>query len=155
MVWLSGKNIRTKRPSKKLDHRFYGPYPVIERVGTQAYRLKLLQEVGNIHDVFHVSLLEPYISDGRTAPEPPPPIELDGQEEYELEAILQSGYRRGVFRYIVKYKGYGPEESKWLPAENLANAQDMVREFHLSHPNQPKPPGSGTRSRPGSRQGAT
>ncbi len=41
MVWLSGKNIRTKRPSKMLDHRFYGPYPVVERKGTQAYRLKL------------------------------------------------------------------------------------------------------------------
>ncbi len=154
MVWLLGKNIRTKWPSKKLDHRSYGPYPVTERVGTQVYRLKLLQEVGNIHDVFHVSLLEPYVSDGRTA-EPPPPIELDGQEEYELEAILQSGYRRGVFCYLVKYKGYGPEESEWLPAENLANAQDMVREFHLSHPNQPKPPGSGTRSCPRRQQGAT
>jgi hypothetical protein len=23
MVWLSGKNIRTKRPRKKLEHRFY------------------------------------------------------------------------------------------------------------------------------------
>jgi hypothetical protein len=112
MVWLSGKIIRTKRPSKKLNRMFYGPYPVIERVGTQAYRLKLLQEVGNIHDVFHMSLLEPYVSDGRTAPEPPPPIELDFQEEYELEAILQSCYRRGVLRYLVKYKGYGPEESE-------------------------------------------
>ncbi len=97
--------------------------------------MKLLQKEGNIHDVFHVSLLKPYVSDGRTAPKPPPPIELDGQEEYELEAILQSGYRRGVFRYLVKYKGYGAEESKWLPAENLANAQNMVREFHLAHLN--------------------
>ncbi len=155
MVWLSGKNIRTKQPSKKFDHRFYGPYPVVERVGTQAYRLKLLQEVGNIHHIFHMSLLEPYVSDGRTAPKPPPPIELDSQEEYELEAILQSGYRRGVFRYLVKYKGYGPEESEWLPAKNLANAQDMVRDFHLSHPNQPKLPESSTCSRPGRRQGAT
>ncbi len=112
MVWLSGKNILCKRPSKKLDHRFYGPYLVIERVGTQAYRLKLLQEVGNIHDFFHVSLLEPYVSDGRTTPEPTPPNELDSQEEYELEVILQSGYRRGVFCYLVKYKGYSPEESE-------------------------------------------
>jgi hypothetical protein len=135
MVWLSGKNIRTKRLDKKLDHRFYEPYLVTERVGTQAYRLKLLQEVGNIHDVFHVSLFEPYVSDGRTAPELPPPIDLDGHEEYELEVIPQSGYRCGVFRYLVKYKEYGLEESEWLPAENLANPQDMVREFHLSHPN--------------------
>ncbi len=81
MVWLSGKNIRTKHPSKKLDHRFYRPYPVVEQIGTQAYRLKLSQQVGSIHDVFHVSLLEPYVSDGRRAPEPPPPIEVDGEEE--------------------------------------------------------------------------
>jgi hypothetical protein len=46
MVWLSAKNIRTKRPSKKLKHRFYGHYPVIGRVGKQAYRLKRLQDVG-------------------------------------------------------------------------------------------------------------
>jgi hypothetical protein len=76
-VWLSGKNIQMKCPSKKLDHRFYGPYPVVERIGTQAYRLKLSQQTGSIHDVFHVSLLEPYLSDGCTAPEPPPPIEID------------------------------------------------------------------------------
>jgi hypothetical protein len=97
MVWLLDKNIRTKRPSKRLNHRFYRPYPVTDRVGTLAYRLKFLHEVGNIYDVFHVSLLEPYVSDGRTAPKLPPSIELDGQEEYELEAILQSGYRHGVF----------------------------------------------------------
>ncbi len=151
MVWLSGKNIRTKRPSKKLDHRFYGPYPVVERIGTQAYRLKLSQQVGSIHDVFHVLLLEPYISDGRRAPEPPPPIEVDSEEEYELEEILQSAYRYNAFCYRVKYKGYSAEESEWLPAENLAHAQDMVREFHSQHPNQPKPPGWGTRSRPGAR----
>ncbi len=141
MVWLSGKNIRTKSPSKKLDHRFYGPYLVIERIGTQAYRLKLSQLVGSIHDVFHVSLLEPYVSDGRRAPEPPPPIDVDGEEEYKLEEILKSAYRYNAFCYCVKYRGYSAEESEWLPAENLAHAQDMVREFHSQHPNQPKPPG--------------
>ncbi len=107
--------------------------------------MKLLQEIGYINNVFLVSLLEPFISDGHTAPEPPPPIEADSQEEYELEAILHSGYRREVFRYLVKYKGYGLDESKWLPAENLANTQDMVCKFHLSHLNKPKPLGWGTR----------
>jgi hypothetical protein len=36
-------------------------------------------------------------------------------------------------------------------ANNLANPQNMVREFHLSHPNQPKQPGVSTRLRPGKR----
>jgi hypothetical protein len=148
MVWLSGKNIRTKRPSKKLKLRFYGPYPVVERIGPQAYCLKLSQQVGSTYDVFHVSLLEPYISDGRSTSELPPPIEVASEEEYKLKEILQSAYRYNAFCYRVKYKGYSAEESEWLPAENLANAPDMVREFHAAQPNQPKPPGWGTRSRP-------
>jgi hypothetical protein len=138
-----------KRPSRKLDHSFYGPYPVVERIGTQAYRLKLLQQAGSIRDVFHILLLEPYVSDVRTAPELPLPVEIDGKKEDELEEILQSGYRYGTLHNCVKYKRYSAEQSKWLPAENLAHAQDMVREFHASYPNQPKPVGWGMRSRPG------
>jgi hypothetical protein len=118
-------------------------------MGTQAYRLKLLQQVGSIHDVFHVSLLELYVSDGRRALEPPPPIEVNGEEEYKLEEILWSAYRYIAFCYCIKYKGYSVEESEWLPAENLAHAQDMVCEFHSQHLNQPRPLGWGTRSRPG------
>jgi hypothetical protein len=114
--------------------------------------LKLSQQVGSIHDVFHVSLLEPYVSDRQREPEPPPAIEVDGEEEYELEEIFQSAYRYNAFCYRVKYKGCSAEESEWLPAENLAHAQDMVREFHSQHPNQPKPLGWGTRSRPGARR---
>ncbi len=63
MVWLSSWNIKTKRRCKKLDHRFYGPYPVAECIGQQAYRLKLSQQVGNSHDVFYVLLLKSYVSD--------------------------------------------------------------------------------------------
>jgi hypothetical protein len=151
MVWLLGKNIRTKRPSKKLDHRFYGSYPVVEQIGTQAHRLKLSQQVGSIHDIFHVSLLEPYVSDNCSAPKPPPPIEVDGEEECELEEILQSAYCYNSFCYQVKYKGYSAEESEWLPAENLRNAPNMVQRFYETHPNQPKPPGWGTRNCPGTR----
>jgi hypothetical protein len=130
MVWLSGKNLRTKQLSIKLDHRFYRPYQVIECVSMQVYHLKLLQEVGNIYGVFHVSLLEPYVSNPRDVPEPLRTIELDGQEEYELVAVLQSGYRCGVYHYLVKYKRYRLEESEWLLAENLTNAQDIVHKFH-------------------------
>jgi hypothetical protein len=63
MVLLSGKNIQMKRRCKKLNHRFYKPYPVVESIGRQAYRLKLSQQVGNINNVFHVLLLEPYVLD--------------------------------------------------------------------------------------------
>ncbi len=41
MVLLSTKNIKTKRPSKKLDFKFYGPFRIEAVVGKQAYRLEL------------------------------------------------------------------------------------------------------------------
>ena len=47
----------------KLSPRFIGPYEVIEKVGTVAYRLALPPELKNIHNVFHVSMLRRYRSD--------------------------------------------------------------------------------------------
>jgi hypothetical protein len=58
-VMLNTKIIRTRRPTKKLAPKLYGPFRVIERIGTRPYRLGL-QERWRIHNVFHASLLEPY-----------------------------------------------------------------------------------------------
>ena len=105
-VWLSGKHIRTTRPSKKLDHKFHGPFVVDARVGTQAYRLKLPQD-WKIHPVFQVSLLEAYRSDRRSKDDEHPPPELvDDEEEWELEAILDSKSGFDGIQYYVKWKGY-------------------------------------------------
>ena len=35
-VWLDAQNIKTKHPSKKLDHRHLGPFPIVEMVSTHA-----------------------------------------------------------------------------------------------------------------------
>ena len=36
-VWLDLQNIRTTCPSKKLDHHFIGPFPIIEKVSSNAF----------------------------------------------------------------------------------------------------------------------
>jgi hypothetical protein len=58
-VMLDRRNIQTKRPMNKLDHKKFGPFKVLEIVGKRAYKLQLPQNMG-IHAVFHTSLLEPY-----------------------------------------------------------------------------------------------
>ena len=74
LVMLDGRNIRTKRPSKKLAPKNYGPFKILKKIGTRAYKLELHPR-WRIHDVFHVSLLEPYIRnelEGRVQIRPEP-----------------------------------------------------------------------------------
>ena len=47
----------------KLSLRYIGPFEILERVGTVAYRLALPQSVSGVHEVFHVSMLWKYTSD--------------------------------------------------------------------------------------------
>ena len=44
----------------KLSPRFIGPFEILERVGTVAYRLALLPNMSGVHKVFHVSMLRKY-----------------------------------------------------------------------------------------------
>jgi len=44
----------------KLSPRFVGPFEILERIGDVAYRLALPPKLGNLHDVFHVSILRKY-----------------------------------------------------------------------------------------------
>jgi len=56
---LNAKNIRTKRPTKKLSPRMYGPFKVLEvKRGERALKLEKSPQ-WKIHPIFHVSLLEP------------------------------------------------------------------------------------------------
>ena len=59
-VLLNAKNIKTLRPSKKLDQRMRGPWKIIKRVRPRAFQLDLKEYKGRKHDVFPVGLLEPY-----------------------------------------------------------------------------------------------
>ncbi|KAK8638452.1 hypothetical protein V6N13_136874 [Hibiscus sabdariffa] len=47
----------------KLSPRFIGPYRILERVGTVAYRLELPPQLSRIHNIFHVSMLRQYRPD--------------------------------------------------------------------------------------------
>ena len=47
----------------KLSPRFIGPFEILERVGTVAYRLALPRSMISVHEVFHVSMLRKYTPD--------------------------------------------------------------------------------------------
>jgi len=59
MVWLLPRNIKTTRPSKKLDYKKIRPLKILAKIGTSAYTLALPPSMA-IHNTFHISLLEAY-----------------------------------------------------------------------------------------------
>ena len=93
-----------------------------------------------IHNTFHISLLEPY-QDNRfpsQIKQPPPRIQIEEEDEYELEEIIDSRLHYNKLQYRAKWKGYSAENDKvWYPAEPFNNAEHTVQRFHRCYPGKP------------------
>ena len=127
MVMLSTKNLRLKVPKKKLAARYVGPFRIRDVIGTQAYRIALPKEYP-VHNVFHVSLLEPWQE--REGVDPPAPMPLaEDNDEWIVEAVVDARKVRGAQEYLVRWAGYLEDYNTWEPAENCENAEEKVSEY--------------------------
>jgi hypothetical protein len=139
-VYLDASNIKTTRLLKKLSHQQLGPYLVERQVSKNAYRLCLPNSMSRLHPVFNVvKLLTPAPTNpipGRH-PKPPLPSELvEGEEEYEVEKILDSKMSSGRLRFLIKWQGYGREHDSWEYATEV-HAPKLVANFYRKHPAAP------------------
>jgi len=101
-----------------------------------AYKLQI-PATWQIHDVFHASLLTPYketVEHGKNFLEPPPDI-IEGEEEWEVEQILDKRIfgRSKKLQFLVRWKGYSPAHDQWVNREDMA-ADDLVRIFERENP---------------------
>ena len=110
---VSTSNIKLRvTGARKLLPRWIGLFWITKRIGVVAYRVQL-PSTFKIHDVFHVSLLRPYVADGRVQPPPPPVFEEDAS--YEVERMLLHEDRGSCSRpkkfYLIKWLGYALEHN--------------------------------------------
>ncbi|SJL15407.1 uncharacterized protein ARMOST_18904 [Armillaria ostoyae] len=140
-VWLDTTNLHLPRPKKKLDDKRVGPFLVLEKMGASAYKLKLPPH-WKIHPRFNEKLLSPFIPPSfpnQEQPPPPPPELIDGEEEWEIEEILDSKTRkvrgkRGqppttVVDYFIKWVGHTREHNSWVTASEMGNAQEAIADY--------------------------
>ncbi|SPC65772.1 related to Gag-pol polyprotein [Ustilago sp. UG-2017b] len=132
MVYINRWNWKTRRPTPKLDTRFAGPYPVQERVGRRAYRITLPANL-RVHDVFHVSMLEPAKTSSlpHRRDQPIIPSLPDEDLDFEVEAPIDKCSHHGVTEYKVLWRGYPEEAASWEPVSNL-NCPDLIQEYEVS-----------------------
>ena len=140
------KHIKSTRPTKKFSEKYLGPFKVIEKAGSVSYKLQLPDYLRRIHPVFHVSQLEPVTPNSipNQIQPPPPPIEVDGEEEYNVAEVLDSKidkrYRRCPLQYYIRWAGYEgtDDEFAWVAADEL-HADELVPAFHARYPHKPGP----------------
>jgi len=132
LVMLSTKDLKYQmvgRRTEKLTERFVGTYRVKEIVSSNAVKLELPSTV-KIHLVVNISRIRRYVRQvERQRKKQPAPVIIEGEEEWEVERILNKRRVRGKDKYLVCWKGFMAESDTWEERENLKNAQEVVKEF--------------------------
>ena len=108
----------------KLSPRFIGPFEILERVGTIAYRLALPPSMSGVHEVFHVSMLRRYTPDPAHVVDWGK-IEVDTDGTFEEGPVRIMDRRDQVLRHktvrLVKvlWQHRGVEEATWESEDTM------------------------------------
>ena len=132
MVWLETTNLHMNGP-KKLQMKRTSLFEVEEVISHTAFRLRIPPR-WKIHPVFHASLLSTYKETSEHGPNflRPPPDLIDGEEEYEVEAVLRHRGKPSRHTFLIRWKGYSATEDTWEPERNLSNAQPLLSEYKIA-----------------------
>ena len=90
--YFYGYNHTKNCPSSKLRRilpKYYGPYKVLQNIGTMAYKLELPAS-SRVHPVFHVSCLKKVIGENLPVQTILPELDEEGKIILEPEAITET-----------------------------------------------------------------
>ncbi|GJX12706.1 putative reverse transcriptase domain-containing protein, partial [Tanacetum coccineum] len=93
-----GKGVVRFGKREKLNPRYVGPFKVLEKVGSVAYKLELPEELSRVHNTFHVSNLKKCYADEPLAI-PLDRLYFDDKLHFSLGAVVEAwdvGRRNGV-----------------------------------------------------------
>jgi len=138
-VMLDSSDISFAQGSKKLQAKWLGPFTVTKVVSRVSYQIDL-PDRWRIHDVFHIEKLKRAVETNRFSTReqqinrPEPEAQIDGEDAYEVECVVDKRTRRGRIEYLVKWIGYADHENSWEPKANLIRqAKEAIDEYEQSH----------------------
>ena len=127
-VYVDGSKVEQNRPSEKLNDRRVGPYTIVEKVGSSAYRLEL-PAGSRTYPVFNETELTLYHEPPPHRREKrPPAVIVDGAEEWEVEEVLKKRKMGCGWQYYIKWKGYPHSRNTWETKRKLNN-DELIEEF--------------------------
>jgi hypothetical protein len=109
-------SLKQAKKDNKLSPKYYGPYKVLQNIGTMEYKLELTASL-RVHPVFHVSCLKKVIGDKIPVQTIFPEIDEEGKITLEAEAITDTRIRQlrniSISEYLIKWRKLLAEGSTW------------------------------------------
>ena len=123
-------HLKTLYPLEKLAPKHYGPFKVMKQLSPAVYEIRIPCR-WKVHNVFHANMITPYKETAIHRPNysRPPPDLVDGEEEFEVEQILdmkQIGRGRKT-HYLVKWKGYPTSDNSCVTEQWSMARLDLSR----------------------------
>jgi len=109
-------SLKQDKKDNKLSQKYYGPYKVLQKIGTMAYKFELPSS-SQVYPIFHVSCLKKVISDKFLVQIVFPKLDKEGKIIFEPEAVMETRTRklrnRLISEYIIKWKKLPTKYSTW------------------------------------------
>ena len=104
------------RPFPKLAFKFFGPYSVLERIGSATYRLDLPPD-SRVHNVFHVSQLKPFVPDHTPHySDITKLVDLSAHPTSREKILDRRLVKRGntaIPQVLIQWSGFSPVSATW------------------------------------------
>jgi hypothetical protein len=68
-----------------------------------------------------------------------PVITDEGDEQYQVEKLVDWRAEDVIWKCRVRWEGYGPLDDTWEPASKLLHLEDQLQEFYANYLNMLKP----------------
>ena len=98
-------SLKQAKKDNKLLPKYYGPYKVLQKIGTMAYKLELPAS-SQVHPIFHVSCLKKVIGENLPVQTIFPELDEEGKFILEPEAVTETITRqlwnRSISEYLIK-----------------------------------------------------
>ncbi len=130
MMWLFIKNIKTKRSSRKLNHKWIEFYK-ITNVLKDACQLNLSIFM-KIHNIFHTFLLRKAAIDSLIdqIQSSSLSIVVNDEKKYEIDDVLNSRYHYEKLQYKVVWIDHSSDRA-WYSAKNFQNhSKKILNDYH-------------------------
>jgi hypothetical protein len=130
-------SLKQAKKDNKLSPKYYGPYKVLQKIGTMAYKLELPAS-SRVHPVFHVSCLKKVIGDKIPVQTILPELDEDGKMILEPKAITDTRIcqlrNRSISKYIIKWRKLPAEDSTWEDESFIQKHLELLKRCgqHLS-----------------------